>query len=191
MQESNLPLHQGVHRVATGLAPTSQMTFQAEGGGVEPHASETHTRFERVLAPTASSPSMFDAVPRARVELACAAARRLLRPVCLPVVPPPGRWLRESGLNRQPPGYEPGDPPIDLSRDEVESGRLDLNQRSLASDASAIPLRYTLQSSVQTAGGGRRLSARSDAEADCIKLSEREVMESEPPARSDAGRDFT
>lgn len=51
-------------------------------------------------------------------------------------------------------------------------------------------LRDTLQSSIQTAGGGRRLSALSDAEADCIKLSEREVMESEPPARSDAGRDF-
>ena len=28
MQESNLPLLDGVHRVANGLAPTSQMTFQ-------------------------------------------------------------------------------------------------------------------------------------------------------------------
>ena len=81
--------------------------------------------------------------------------------------------LRESDSNRRPPGYEPGDLPPDLSRDELEqsrrsvpggnrthlassaagpaigrrsqqSGRQGLNLRSLASDASAIPLRYTL-----------------------------------------------
>jgi hypothetical protein len=82
--------------------------------------------------------------------------RRLLRPVCLPVVPPPGRecgargegrtrmgrearWplepvclpggfttrakLRESDSNRRPPGYEPGDLPPDLSRDEPVQSR--------------------------------------------------------------------
>ena len=31
VQESNLPLLEGVHRVADGLAPTSQMTFQDSG----------------------------------------------------------------------------------------------------------------------------------------------------------------
>ena len=31
VQESNLPLLEGVHRVADGLAPTSQMTFQNSG----------------------------------------------------------------------------------------------------------------------------------------------------------------
>jgi hypothetical protein len=37
VQESNLPLLEGVHRVADGLAPTSQMTFHtAESGGHDP-----------------------------------------------------------------------------------------------------------------------------------------------------------
>jgi hypothetical protein len=206
VQESNLPLLEGVHRVADGLAPTSQMTFQdsgerrarssaprgtaalskraadhsaftlhAEGGGLEPHAGETHTRFERGLAPSpghlpdaraedrlrargdaeggglephtwrcppgssrrrrlAGSPSIVvqggsrtrtpARAPRFERGVSTVSAtwtsqcpgresnsharleRRLLRPVCLPVVPPPGRECGARGEGRTRMGRE-------------------------------------------------------------------------------------
>lgn len=117
----------------------------AEGGGLEPHTwrcppgssrrrrpagspsivvqggSRTRTplkapRFERGVSTvpatwTSQCPGR-ESNSHARLE------RQLLRLVCLPVVPPPGRELRESDSNRRPPGYEPGDLPPDLSRDE-------------------------------------------------------------------------
>lgn len=155
----------------------------AEGGGLEPHTwrcppgssrrrrlagspsivvqggNRTRTparapRFERGVSTvpstwTSQCPGR-ESNSHARLE------RRLLRPVCLPVVPPPGRergargegrtrmgrearWplepvclpgnsttrakLRESDSNRRPPGYEPGDLPPDLSRDEHRQSR--------------------------------------------------------------------
>jgi hypothetical protein len=136
-------------RFERGLAPSPVHLPDddaAEGGGLEPHTwrcrpgssrrrrlagspsivvhggSRTRTperapRFERGVSTvpatwTSQCPGR-ESNSHAQIE------RRLLRPVCLPVVPPPGRELRESDSNRRPPGYEPGDLPPDLSRDEL------------------------------------------------------------------------
>ena len=50
-------------------------------------------------------------------------ARWPLEPVCLPGGSTTRAKLRESDSNRRPPGYEPGDLPPDLSRDEHAQSR--------------------------------------------------------------------
>jgi hypothetical protein len=56
VQESNLPLLEGVHRVADGLAPTSQMTFQDSG---ERRARSSAPRGTAALSKRAADHSAF------------------------------------------------------------------------------------------------------------------------------------
>lgn len=56
VQESNLPLLVGVHRVADGLAPTSQMTFQDSG---ERRARSSAPRGTAALSKRAADHSAF------------------------------------------------------------------------------------------------------------------------------------
>lgn len=129
-------------RFERGLAPSpGHLPVAAEGGGLEPHTWRCRPGSSRRLA---GSPGVEPARPRApRFERGVSTvpatwtsqclgresnsharlARPLLRPVCLPGGSTTRAKLRESDSNRRPPGYEPGDLPPDLSRDEPVQSR--------------------------------------------------------------------
>lgn len=140
VQESNLPPLVGVHRAADGLAPTSQMTFQtAESGGHDPQPLAGPRRLPSGPPTIRRSLSMRkaeDSNPTPVRRTLVSSEVWLHRQVTF-------QMRAQMTVMRTPVSRQSAAGPA-IGRRSQQSGRQGLNLRSLASDASAIPLRYTL-----------------------------------------------